>query len=68
MSFQLVSKRSFDKEFAGLPKDIQRRVADAFQALGDNPFPPDYRIIYCPDPGNQIIRLLAVGHRREICR
>lgn len=84
MSFQLVSKRSFDKEFAGLPKDIQRRVADAFLALGENPFPPgcvklkgtasyrirvgDYRVIYHPDPPNKIIRLLAVGHRREIYR
>ena len=84
MSFQLVTKRSFDKEFAGLPKDIQRRVADAFLALGENPFPPgcvklkgsasyrirvgDYRIIYSPDPANQIIRLLGVGHRREIYR
>ena len=84
MSCQLVTKRSFDKEFADLPKDIQRRVADAFLALRDNPFPPgcvklrgtssyrirvgDYRIIYHPDPANQIIRLLAVGHRREIYR
>jgi mRNA-degrading endonuclease RelE of RelBE toxin-antitoxin system len=41
VSFQLVTKRSFDKEFAGLPKDIQRRVTDAFLALGENPFPPD---------------------------
>jgi hypothetical protein len=32
MSYQLVTKRSFDKEFAALPKDIQRRVADAFLA------------------------------------
>ena len=84
MSFQLVTKRSFDKEFAALPKDIQRRVAEAFLALRDAPFPPgsvklkgtasyrirvgDYRVIYHPDPPNQIIRLLAVGHRREIYR
>ncbi len=84
MSFLLVTKRSFDKEFAGLPKDIQRRVADAFLALGENPFPPacvklkgtasyrirvgDYRVIYCPDTQKKIVRLLAVGHRREIYR
>ncbi len=84
MSFQLVTKRSFDKEFAGLPKDIQRRAADAFLALAENPFPPgcvklkgtasyrirvgDYRVIYCPDTENKIVRLLAVGHRREIYR
>ena len=84
MSYQLISKRSFDKEFAELPKDVQRRVADAFFTLRDNPFPPgsvklrgassyrirvgDYRIIYCPDPPQKIIRLLAVGHRREIYR
>jgi mRNA interferase RelE/StbE len=84
MSYQLVTKRSFDKEFAGLPKEIQRRVADAFLGLREHPFPPgcvklkgtasyrirvgDYRIIYCPDPPHQIVRLLAVGHRREIYR
>ena len=84
MSCQLFTKRSFDKEFAGLPKDIQRRVADAFLVLRENPFPPgcvklkgtesyrirvgDYRIIYCPDLPNNIVRLLAVGHRREIYR
>ena len=84
MSFQLVTKRSFDKEFASLPKEVQRRVADAFLALGENPFPPgcvklqgtasyrirvgDYRVIYRPDPENKIVRLLAVGHRREIYR
>lgn len=84
MSYQLVTKRSFDKEFAALPKDLQRRVADAFLVLRDDPFPRgcvklkgtpsyrirvgDYRIIYCPDPPNQIVRLLAVGHRRQIYR
>jgi hypothetical protein len=40
MSFQLVTKKSFDKEFAELRPEIQRRVADAFLALGDQPFPP----------------------------
>ncbi len=84
MSFQLVTKRSFDKEFARLPKNLQRRVAEAFLALRENPFPHgcvkltgtesyrlrvgDYRIIYCPDLENKLIRLLAVGHRREIYR
>ena len=38
MSYPLVTKRSFDKEFAALPKDIQRRVAEAFLVLRDNPF------------------------------
>ena len=84
MSYQLVTKRSFDKEFAGLPQEIQRRVTEAFLVLRNHPFPSgsvklkgtasyrlrvgDYRIIYCPDPPNQIVRLLAVGHRREIYR
>lgn len=81
MSFRLVTKRSFDKEFAGLPKDIQRRVADAFLALGENPFPPgcvklkgaasyriragDYRVIY-----SMLIRLVdnfAMERSAEHC-
>ncbi len=84
MSFQLVTKRSFDKEFANLPREIQQRLAAAFLGLGENPFPTgcvklkdtdsyrirlgDYRVIYCPDIDNRIVRLLAVGHRREIYR
>jgi mRNA interferase RelE/StbE len=84
MSFQLVTKRSFDKEFGDLPRDVQRRVADAFRPLAENPFPPgcvklkgstsyrirvgDYRIIYSPDTQSRVVRLLAVGHRREIYR
>ena len=84
MSFQLVTKHSFDKEFAVLPKEIQKRVADAFMALAEQPFPQgcvklkgtasyrirvgDYRIIYWPDVESKIVRLLAVGHRREIYR
>ena len=76
MSFRLLTKRSFDKEFAGLPQDTQRRVADAFLTLGENPFPPgsvklkgsagyrirvgDYRVIYSPDTHNKVVRLLAV--------
>jgi mRNA-degrading endonuclease RelE of RelBE toxin-antitoxin system len=39
MSFQLLTKSSFDKEFGRLPKDVQRRVADAFLALRENAFP-----------------------------
>ena len=61
--------------------DQQRRVADAFLPLRENAFPRgcvklagtqsyrirvgDYRIIYCPDTEKKIVRLLAVGHRRE---
>lgn len=84
MSFRLVTKGSFDKEFSRLPKELQRRVADAFLALRENSFPHgyvklraseacrlrvgDYRILYWPDLENKVIRLLAVGRRREIYR
>ena len=84
MSFQLVTKRSFDKEFTRLPKNLQCRVAEAFLTLRENPLPHgcvkltatgsyrlrvgDYRIIYCPDLENKVVRLLAIGHRREIYR
>lgn len=39
MSFRLITKRSFEKEFVRLPKDLQHRIAEAFLALRDNPFP-----------------------------
>ncbi len=84
MKWQIVTKRSFDKEFAALQPDTQRRVADAVSKLADNPLPPghtklrgsndyrirlgDYRVIYSLNPAAHLVRLLAVGHRREIYR
>lgn len=84
MKWQVVTKRSFDKEFAALQPELQRRVADALMKLADDPLPPgnkklrgsgdyrirvgDYRILYSLDGQAHIVRLLAVGHRREIYR
>jgi mRNA interferase RelE/StbE len=63
VSFQLVTKRSFDREFAALPEQIQLRGSGFYRIrIGD------YRLIYSPDTANRLVRLLAVGHRREIYR
>ena len=62
MSYQLVTKRSFDKEFAGLPKEIQRRVADAFLGLREHPFPPG-----CVKLKGTASYRIRVGDYRIIC-
>lgn len=84
MKWQVVTKRSFDKEFAALQPDTQRRVADAILKLTDDPHPPghkklrgsgdyririgDFRVLYSLDGAARIVQLLAVGNRREIYR
>lgn len=84
MTWQVVTKSSFDKEFAALSPDIQRRIAPVLVGLGQEPFPAgckklrgsadyrvrvgDYRLIYEVDGEARQVRLLAVGHRREVHR
>ena len=42
MNYSVEFKRSAQKELARLPKNIQRRIADAIDALGENPRPHGY--------------------------
>lgn len=84
MKWQVLTKRSFDKEFAALQPDTQRRVAAAVLKLADDPFLSghkklrgsgdyririgDFRVLYSLDGASRIVRLLAVGNRRDIYR
>lgn len=84
MKWQVLTKRSFDKEFAALQPDAQRRVIATVLKLADDPHPPghkklqgsgdyririgDFRVLYSLDGSARIVRLLAVGNRREIYR
>lgn len=63
---------------------MQTRIARALVALEANPFPPgvkklqnrdgyrlrvgDYRILYQADVPHHVIRITAIGHRREVYR
>jgi mRNA interferase RelE/StbE len=74
----------FDKAFFNLPSDVQSRIEKSIDDMGLRlwTFPHhrlkgqdryrlrvgDYRIIYTFDLEENILHLLAVGHRREIYR
>ena len=40
MSYSIVYRASFRKEFAALPGEVRRRVAERIDALGDDPCGP----------------------------
>lgn len=40
MVYKLILKPNAEKQYAKLPKDIQKRLFAAFLALADNPRPP----------------------------
>lgn len=75
---------SFDASFFKLPPNVQARIEGKIDQIGlrlEN-FPHhrlrgssryrlrvgDYRVIYTFDPKQNVIHLLAVGHRRQIYR
>ena len=82
MKYTVIFKPSADREFQNLVPQIQGRLADELASLEQNPRPPgckklrarpgfrvrvgDYRIIYAIDDHAHIVRVLAIGHRREI--
>ena len=84
MKWQVVTKRSFDKEFSALQPDLQRRVAGALMKLADDPLPPghkklrgsgdyrirvgDYRVLYEITDRALIVTVIKVGHRRDVYR
>jgi mRNA interferase RelE/StbE len=84
MLYQLVIKRPAEKELAGLPVDIRKRVIARLLALEENPRPPgikklqgedayrlrvgDYRVLYTIHDEARIVTVYAIGHRREVYR
>jgi mRNA interferase RelE/StbE len=84
MSYAVHLKRSAEKELAGLPDKVHRKIIERLMGLKDNPRPPgckrlwggeryrirvgDYRVLYIIDDALQKIEVSAVGHRREVYR
>lgn len=84
MQYQLVIKRSAEKELAALPVDIRKRIIARLLALEENPRPSgikklqgedayrlrvgDYRVLYTIDDEELIVTVYAIGHRREVYR
>jgi len=84
MSYAVHLKRSAEKELAGLPEKVHRKIIERLLSLIDNPRPPrskklwggeryrirvgDYRVLYTIDDALKKIEVSAVGHRREVYR
>lgn len=83
-SYNLLIKREVEKEIRSLPKGDLKRILEKIHALAENPRPPgceklrgeegyrvlqgDYRIVYLVDDPGKIVRIIRVGHRREVYR
>lgn len=82
MPYEIRLKPSAAKELAKLPRDVQRRIAPALEALAVAPRPPgaeklagadawrirvgDYRIVYAIEDRVLLVLVLHIGNRREI--
>jgi mRNA interferase RelE/StbE len=84
MSYQILIKRSAEKELDTLPARIRERIAEHLLALEETPRPfgvkklrgqegyrlcvGDYRVLFTIDDAAKTLTIYAVGHRREIYR
>lgn len=84
MPYQVLLKRSAEKELDALPASIHKRVVARLLDLEGNPRPAgvtklqgqasyrlrvgDYRVLYTIDDAGRLVTVYAVGHRREVYR
>jgi mRNA interferase RelE/StbE len=82
--YRVELKKSVQKDFDSIPKKGLQRVILAIAALADDPRPPqskklsgreqyrlrqgNYRMLYSVKDDLLIVVVVAVGHRKEICR
>ncbi len=82
MLYEVVILRRAQKELASLPNEDYQRVRDGIRALAEEPRPKGcvkltsregwrirvgrYRVIYEIDDSTQTVRILHVGHRRDV--
>lgn len=83
-SYNLVTKKSAERELRAIPKQDMRRVVTRIQGLAQQPRPAgceklsgqeryrvrqgDYRIIYAVDDESRTVEIVRIGHRREVYR
>jgi mRNA interferase RelE/StbE len=84
IKYQIIILPAAEKSLSKLPKKMQVRIQGAITTLVSNPIPPaskklvgrdnyrlrvsDYRIIYSIHENILTIKIVSVGHRREIYR
>jgi mRNA interferase RelE/StbE len=83
-SYNLVIKKSAERELRAIPKQDMRRIVTRIQGLAQQPRPTvceklsgeeryrirqgDYRIVYAVDDESRTVEVVKIGHRREVYR
>jgi len=83
-SYNLITKKSAERELRATPKQDMRRIVARIQGLAQDPHPSgceklsereryrvrqgDYRIIYAVDDESRTVEIVKIGHRREVYR
>ena len=84
IQYQIVLLPAAKKSLSKLPKKLQLRIQGAVSTLASNPLPPvakklvgrdtyrlrvsDYRIIYSIEKNILTVKIVSVGHRRDVYR
>ena len=84
IQYQIVLLPAAKKSLSKLPKKLQLRIQGAVSTLASNPLPPvakklvgrdtyrlrvsDYRIIYSIEKNILTVKIISVGHRRDVYR
>jgi mRNA interferase RelE/StbE len=82
--YNLLIKRSAERELRSLPKGDLRRIIRRIESLAEDPRPSaceklfgedgyrvrqgDYRILYTIDDASRSVEVYKIGHRREVYR
>jgi mRNA interferase RelE/StbE len=84
IKYQIVVLPAAEKSLSKLPKRMQVRIQGVITTLASNPVPPvskklvgrdsyrlrvsDYRIVYSIHENILTVKIISIGHRREIYR
>jgi mRNA interferase RelE/StbE len=84
IQYQIIILPTAQKSLSKLPKKMQLRIQGAITTLASNPVPPvarklvgrdnyrlrvsDYRIVYSIHENILTVKIVSVGHRREVYR
>lgn len=84
MKYQLFIAKTAEKELNNIHKSIYQQIVNKIVSLEENPRPygvkkllakeeyrirvGDHRVLYVVDDSRRIIKIIAVGHRREVYR
>ncbi|MBI4000478.1 MAG: type II toxin-antitoxin system RelE/ParE family toxin [Nitrospira defluvii] len=84
VAYNVLLKRSAERELRAIPQPDLVQIADRIQALALSPRLPgseklsshdqyrvrqgDYRIVYAVNDKDRIVHVVKIGHRREVYR